>query len=394
MEIFNRENTPALQDHYIRSLCPDGGNGLWIGTLGGDLLYYHEGRFESRWDRKMTAGRSILLISRDPQGVIWASISGRGLVPVTVNPGTAAAVPGEIYAALFASATLTWTVGDSGLTRHEPGKTRSYVPESWQPGERFTALCSDGAGGLWCGTAAGDLYRFQDGRFTAFAFPPTWTRKTINSLLRDSRGTIWVGSVGNGLCQLATTAAGMIPALILPGLIVNRLIEDQEGAIWCATSGAGVHMIREKQIRSLAAAAGLLNEIILPVLEDSHGRVWAGTAGGGLFAMENGRFVRFGPERGFPGEIIFSLAEDGDGCLWVAAAGGHLYMLAGGRFRKVAVEGAATPPKLFRSLFTDPEGFVWVGTGGDGLWRGRHGKISAGGFPRSAAQGARPLLRQ
>ena len=74
-------------------------------------------------------------------------------------------------------------------------------------------------------------------------------------------------------------------------------------------------------------------------------------------------------------EPVASLYQDPDGTLWIGSGIGGLYRRSGGR-----VEVAAAPGRLssvIRSLTSDHDGNLWIGAGGGGLIRWRKGEVSA-----------------
>ncbi len=91
-------------------------------------------------------------------------------------------------------------------------------------------------------------------------------QNTVNALLQDSRGYLWIGTQGgiqryDGY-QLVDVYAGRDPALQLRSSFVTALVEDHENRLWIATNGGGLGLFdleRGEPLpmpRSLAALQG------------------------------------------------------------------------------------------------------------------------------------------
>jgi signal transduction histidine kinase len=159
------------------------------------------------------------------------------------------------------------------------------------------ALAQDAGGAIWIG-AAGQLWRFQSGRFTVFKLPSSLPNLRFWSLLTDPDGSVWVGTMGGGLLRWrdgqlkrCTSADG------LPSDTISQLLEDDFGNLW-AGSRAGIFSVNRAALnaffdgkaesifcRSFGVSDGL------PTLECSGGfqpACWRGQDGRLWFATVKG----------------------------------------------------------------------------------------------------------
>ncbi|HEY1434214.1 MAG TPA: two-component regulator propeller domain-containing protein, partial [Thermoanaerobaculia bacterium] len=101
-------------------------------------------------------------------------------------------------------------------------------------------------------------------------------------------------------------------------------------------------------------------------LEDSHGNLWAGTAEGVLNRRAAGE-ERFAPFLRL-GSQIASLAEGPDGALWIGTKGGGLYRVRGRDLAHYTTKDGLSGNSII-SLLVDRRGVVWAATMAAGLNR-------------------------
>ena len=255
-----------------------------------------------------------------------------------------------------------------------------------------------------------------------------------------------------------------------PGSI-NWLAFDREGTLWLATSRAELHALHPARLATVSD--GLPDPIVYPVYEDRDGTIWAG--GGGYLALSparshtlprpaphpwtgartsspscatargpsgwappagctlgpdglapagdgrlRDRSVRAlfescaatsgparrrgsstagpspragagagcGPRDGLPFPWVRVIRETPDGALWFGTNGGGVFRLKDGRFT-VIDHTRGLSSDLVRALWLSPDGHLWIGTENRGLNRLDLASVDAPGGPRVAAIGER-----
>ena len=154
---------------------------------------------------------------------------------------------------------------------------------------------------------------------------------------------------------------------------VTALLESRDGFLWVGTE-AGL-------VRFDGATFDHYSRITDPAFEHNEvqciangqgGALWIGTSEPGLYRLERGVFHILGAADGLPNQPIVKLLRDRQGTLWAAPAQGPLLRFDGTRFQPVP----STASQLrIRALSEDPDGSIWVGTTGAGLWRLREGHL-------------------
>ncbi len=105
-------------------------------------------------------------------------------------------------------------------------------------------LYEDGKRRLWVGTAKG-LNLFEPGTETFRTYlhdpadPASLSLDDFTSIREDSRGRLWVGTLGGGLDRLDATAQTFTHFTVedgLPNNVVNGIEEDAHGHLWISTN--------------------------------------------------------------------------------------------------------------------------------------------------------------
>ncbi len=214
--------------------------------------------------------------------------------------------------------------------------------------------------------------------------------ETVTALLKDSRGSLWIGSL-NGLSRYDGERFKVYSAEDgLPKPRVTALAETPDGAIWVATTGGLVRL-------DPAAPAG--RPVFRPAAAPPPGRsvdfvsVARGGdllfgSGGELYRMGKAGAIPLGLAAAAPGNaFVRSVVEAPDGAIWIGSSRGLFRAAAGEPLARVGVPGAAAPD--VRGIFVDRAGRIWATTPGAVfvLGPGTGGRDLAGAEPLLGADG-------
>ncbi len=261
------------------------------------------------------------------------------------------------------------------------------------------AILQDRQGYLWLGTQDG-LNRYDGYTFTTYRhagdLPTSLSNSSVLALAEDPAGILWVGTWGGGLNRF-DPVTGVFSAYrhdpddptSLADDTVTDLLIGRDGAFWVATlggldrfdpvSGAFTHFRSDP-----ADPASLSGDNISVLFEDSHGSLWVGTGfgaeGSGLnrFNPASGTAVRFQNDPANPNSLssnnIASLYEDPRGQFWVGtggyslpAAGLNRFDPASGtaeRFQNDPADPHSLSNDNVMSIWQAPDGWLWVATWG------------------------------
>ncbi len=295
----------------ISSIAMDRRGTLWIGTVGGNLMRFSDGRLDRFPESLGPPPISISTLFEDREGNLWVGTTTAGLHQLVDGPvtsfGHAEGIPNQVgpvaededgtlllgsdcgsllryrngelseafpaleelsdrcyKALLFDRSGVLWIGNSEGLT----GLAAEGVRRFGDVGT-ITALLETEAGDLWAGTAGGRLLRLEEGRLVPVDLGRT-DAGSINHLTTDPLGNLWVvagfgvARVGNGTVEwLARSAAGLRHAYL-----------DTGGTLWIASYGEGLLRLQGGQLTRITSAQGLCDDFLSRVLPDDHGRLW------------------------------------------------------------------------------------------------------------------------
>jgi PAS domain S-box-containing protein len=305
-----------------------------------------------------------------------------------------------------------WLGTEFGLRRFDgvrsvpwQGPAGEHLPE-----EPIWSLQAARDGRLWIGALTG-LASWKDGKLTHYRELDGYT---VEALLEDREGTIWVGAWAAQTGKLCTIQNGKTQCYGEDGRFGSRVsvfYEDSEGNIWAgATTGlwrwkpgppkfyglgdaahqivalvdsgdGGILIARHDGILKLRN--GRTEAYSLPagrnfrpghLFRDRDGDLWIGAAVDfGLLHLHEGRTDAFGPLQGLSGGSVMCIFEDREGSLWVATGDGL------DRFRDFAVPKYSVEQGLASygvdAVLAARDGSLWLGTS-HGLNRWNQGQIT------------------
>jgi signal transduction histidine kinase/ligand-binding sensor domain-containing protein len=361
---FDAIRTPGLNNSRVTSLFEDSQGILWIGHETGDISRRRNGVFEPVEIREEWAGGSIIGIGEDARGEVWFVDALGRLLPVGAGHAIASDKDAGANWGLASMAR-----DDEGQLFLATGAELELINTEGRSVAQFMGLPLVGAcqiiaraqdGGIW---AVGDgmIRKWHRGTWVASLGPPPWGDEPINALLESRAGTLFVGTVNQGLYALTPGAA---PVQLtrsdgLPHVWVRALCEDQEGNIWAGTSG-GLVVLRPRKVEVFNPPDAWQGRAVLSTASGRDDVIWVGTEGAGVYQLFQNRWTHHGADSGLSNLYVWSVLEDRRGDLWAGSWGGGLQMLRNGRF--AVPVGAEDIPAVVPALAESVNGGLLVGT--------------------------------
>lgn len=286
-----------------------------------------------------------------------------------------------------------------GLARLDPatGQVRLFRADPADPGSLGSDivydLMQDAQGRIWVANQSGGLSLFlsDEQGFAVYRHEPNDPRSIsgndVWSLYQDRSGLIWIGTAGQGLNQLNPIRNRFDTLQTIPfddnslaSDFVWDLGEAEDGTVWMATL-AGLERYDPETGRAMLfePAPGRVSANQLQSLAiDDTGHIWLGAVDGSLYRFDprdsvfREHFRPDGPLDAFDSGRIWTLLATPDSRLWV---GGTSAIFALDTDSGRIVETLSASEKLplganpVRVLTRGPDGSLWAGGGGPGLFR-------------------------
>jgi signal transduction histidine kinase/CheY-like chemotaxis protein/ligand-binding sensor domain-containing protein len=413
----NRRN--SLSDSYILRVFEDREGRIWLGTEDGGLNLFDRTTDSFRHykhkpgDPKSLSHNKVMAIAQDKDGKIWVGTYGGGLNlfdPATGtfshfvhNPANPRSLShnlvsdikvdkkGRVWVATFGGGLDLLDQARKGFVhyQHIPSDPASLSLND------ITDLHEDAWGRLWVATEGGGLNLFDQerGTFTRFQHstsnPNSISHNDVIAIEEDCDHNLWIGTRNGGISvmhpDLKTFTHHPCNEKNPDGLnngSIYSLFRDKRGNMWVGTYSGGVNFMDHepqkftKWVQDKNNANSLSNNNILDVMEDSRGRLWIGTDGGGLNLYDKaaGTFTHYLNSRrpnSIGSNYVLCIFEDKVQNIWIGNYKGGLNLFQNGQFlnmdRNESLGGKA--PISISRIVEDKEGYLWLGTFGDGLLR-------------------------
>lgn len=283
----------SLSNRFVYPILRDHEGGLWVGTYYGGVNYASplSSRFDSfvhSASRNSVGGNVVGRFCEDPSGRIWIASDDGGLSCFDPRARTF----------------FNYTTANSGL---------SY--------DNVHALCLHDEA-LWIGTYAGGVcvMDLTTRQIRPAAPLPADTLGGVDpncySLLSDSRGTLWAGTMTGIACRpRGSSSFSLFRCLDVMCIDID---EDFSGNLWFSTQGGGLYRYapRTQNWKCYSLANGQVNCCHV----DADGVLWAGTLDG-LYRYRTDADLFERVNAGLPGRNVMGIA-DADSSLWVTTTHG------------------------------------------------------------------------
>ncbi|GAA4347420.1 hybrid sensor histidine kinase/response regulator transcription factor [Hymenobacter saemangeumensis] len=374
---------PELSRQGVNSFFKVSDTLFWCATPSG-LLRLSRGR--GAWQtRRYTVADGIcdnlvLSVVQDRRGQVWATTS-EGLCRAPAASGRFTCFAGQhafdsdqAHDLLEDREGSLWIVDDNGLGQHlADERFMQYGPADGLPDNEVHAILKIRDGEYWVGTRLGivALHTASPGQqlFEPVPLPGGPEGRFVRCLLRDSRGGIWLGTLGEGALRYEPRTRRWTSYNHVPGLRRQRiasLAEDRRGRIWLATRQAGVTVFDPATGAFTTynkQQSGLGSNSFWKAFRDHSGQLWLGSDDAGLIRVDT-EHDTFRRVDGQPGRLsVGSISEDQQGRLWLGSIGAGLLRFEPhtSRLRAYGLEtGLQTLNPYFAQC--DSAGHVWLGT--------------------------------
>ncbi|MCO4786123.1 ligand-binding sensor domain-containing diguanylate cyclase [Marinomonas atlantica] len=316
---------------------------------------------------------AITVAEEDDEGNIWLGSIDKGLMRITLRGvdyiDTNSGLPNNRVISWFQdSEGSIWIGTNGGVMRLREAPFRNYsVLEGLEgnfvrtllniPGDRFLVGSSEG------------LNLLEDGKVLSASAQPAARQSTL-SLANTSDNSVLVGTQRNGVYRWSS---GLMTRLYnkdngLPANEVRSLLEDSRGRTWVGTVN-GLVMFEQDGTRTLfdEHASSLPDNYIIALSEDKRGRIWVGTAEGVAVYDRRNRMLTIDISEFEQAQYVFGFYIE-PGFVWMATDRGLLrYNTISNELSGVGKPEGLPIDKLFQVVY-DRMGSFWL-TSNRGIWK-------------------------
>lgn len=297
----------GLPNGVVECLYQDTEGNVWVGLSGGGLVRLRHRIFQLEWPRGAAEESAVSSVCQDKSGAMWFA-TGDGTCfrlfngSISEHPPPLKSPAGRDIVVAPDARGRVWVGTREGLWVIE---TNTYYRPIQLNQVRYVArvLFTDRSGRVWIGNELG-LYCWDKGRLKTFTKADGFAPAFVASITQDDAGAIWIGTAAG---ELRRYANGKFTSFSPSDKLGKWPVEMPDDA----PTGTGVRR-------------GTLThgERFWTLYADHQGVIWIGTLGGGLLRFANGKFTRYGTENGLPSEHISQILEDGRGRLWLGTRSG------------------------------------------------------------------------
>ena len=360
----------GLSFGIINGITQDNKGFMWFAT--GDGLNRFDGtnfkvfKFEPNNPYSLPSNY-VQTIYKDTQGHIWIS-SRRGIYQFNTNR-------------------------ERFIKFNPPGVQSNYL-------NNVNSIFENKKSQLWfsCGASGFSSYNIKTRQFKSYTkkeLPGLLGDLSVNNVVEDTYGLLWVGTRDGGLNVFSTRNGSVFknlnnefPINQVPQGLITCIYEDHNHDIWIATSkGLALYRRKENDFHVfLGSAYKLRSNYFYSLLEDDHKNLLVGLQDGGLYNIDlekaeksSYKNIAINPVKSEDNynitvRTIQTLFQDRDKNVWAGTYGDGIYLLSSvpekfKKFQNTLTDAYGSSFLRYYGMCIDDEGYLWMGTDGDGIYR-------------------------
>lgn len=318
----------SLSDNVVEKIYKDRENGIWVGTRFGGANYLAKKgiNFECyvplRNSNNSITGRRLREIKEDTNGNIWIASEETGLDIFDLKKkefrqidkvkGIQRYKNSKILGLLLDNnqAWIGFFKNGLDVIQLPQFNIRHYSGEDLNLDETsIYEICEDRYGKIWLGNGWGVFVGDKEKK--DFKRTDKFGLSYIYDIIEDSKGYIWVATLGNGVFRYNQTTDELFhylhdinDSLSLSSNSVSDITETSLGEIWLSTDRGGIcgYNDQTNNFTSFSVKNGLPDNITYKIVEDKDNYLWFGTNAGLVkFDPKNEKVVKvFSKNNGLP----------------------------------------------------------------------------------------------
>ena len=286
--IINFSKTNGLLAYDVSDIKEDKTGNIWIASHNKGICKFDGQKFVSISSKNGLKTDYINCISSQNNGAIWIG-TGTGLSQFNgfefiLHDENSFLEGGYTLFEDNKDSSIWIGTKKGGVIHIKNGIKKRYNSSNGFCNNRTRVIYRDSAENIWLGTDGKGIFRYNKGTFHKTPYTTTWCR----SIVSDTNGTIWFGTLGNDL--IAYQYDEFKHYGLENGLNnhrINQLNYDANtNSLWIATD-RGISRFKNDTIINYSVPQNLPEGRYMSVITDQRGTVWTGELGGGLYKLNN-----------------------------------------------------------------------------------------------------------
>ena len=324
----SRKNSSKCESQVKR----DRDGNLWIGTDGGGVNRFSDGKFTSYQTREGLSNQVIRCIYESRDGSLWLGTAGGGLNQLKdyriVVRSMREDLPSDNVRSIYQDAGGDiWLGTSNGLARIPAvGKLVHYTTKNGFSSDLIWPVLRDREGNLWAGSEDGVLHWFCGADLTDPTARRTWQLSgAVRTIFQQSDGTVWVGTTSalRRFSHGRMSVLGKEEGLAAASSFVSAIVERAGGSVWVGTASGLQEFRGGRFLPPITKAQGLAGTNVVDLYEDGERTLWV-LSTGGISRMSGGKITRYTEASGLPESEVYQIIEDNSHNFWISSRTGLL----------------------------------------------------------------------
>ncbi len=359
----------GLPHNLARDLLKTDDGMLWIATEKG-LAWFDGKSFHAFKPKDIQLGTySTRALSQAPDGTLWVATYGAGVLQLEIgeNPRLIRQInykngirTNRVRSILADNQGNIWVGTSKRIFKIKGDKVQQIQWHAKKSEVRTIFQHKDGS--IWVGTRFG-VARYDGIAFEALQLNVDLSKQTINCIMYDNEGYIWLGSRDFGtykIDQNNTIIQHFDMTDGLPDNSINEIFQDQENNLWFGTYGGGLTRLSTTNVLNWKTQAGLPNPNVYTIANDKNNCLWVGTNGNGASYICNNKITHYTRKQGLPHNKILSIMVDNNGTTWFGTLQG-MSKFVDGKFIHFDQDQGLSGSVIYHIIQASDDS-LWIGT--------------------------------
>jgi signal transduction histidine kinase/ligand-binding sensor domain-containing protein len=300
------DDIDPLPESPVLTTYQDSVGYLWIANYGFGLLRYDGQSFEKYPGLNEALGMNIFALEQGPHGRLWALSNDKGL-SISEQPLSA------------------YQAGDSVQFSDSLGSVPLYKGRVDLFGDPLT---KDMRGTLWLGTIQEGIIRYKSNGPTSIVadtlstvLRSDSTYAPVRSMITRQDSSVWVSLINDSLLVFEDSEQDVGLKQAAPCIDILELFEDSNATLWAGCNQGEVWRLHDdsntwENVKNVEGAGAYITGIT----EVATGLIWASTLGNGVweFDITTGETVEYTRRNGLLDQNGWDVSTDREGNIWLS----------------------------------------------------------------------------